>query len=132
MRRSGKGPAPTADLGRSHQKDQVLLAVRGALAAALAEVYLYAAVVVAAGIVISVFFARGPAPRSRGGYRAARDHRAGSNSSSSTASISAAVSAWTGGENQRCAIAVGTTADRITVVTSKENCSLSMIPAFRP
>ena len=36
------------------------------------------------------------------------------------------------GEEKRSAIAVGTTAERTTTVTSSENCVPSMIPALSP
>ena len=36
------------------------------------------------------------------------------------------------GWNQRCAIAVGTIAERTTTASSSENCVRSMIPAFSP
>jgi hypothetical protein len=36
------------------------------------------------------------------------------------------------GRNQRSAIAVGTTADKTTTVTSSENCALSIMPALSP
>ncbi|OGO73516.1 MAG: hypothetical protein A3G84_07235 [Chloroflexi bacterium RIFCSPLOWO2_12_FULL_71_12] len=40
--------------------DQVLLAIRGALAGTLSEVYLYASLIVAAGIVLSLFLREVP------------------------------------------------------------------------